>query len=181
MAVLLNEQSSLRFRIDLLGRDSPGIVSPASLFFEAAVEVYRHGADGGEPHFHPTVVLQQKALLDVDLLTFLERGEALARGEARECAWEPTNAPHFGLRLVKPELDEAGDPAPDGLYLVEIGIDLAGIEEPVQGAAPAYGVDLALFRFVTAERPLAQFLAGLAEAYDRFPTDPSLVAKGSAD
>ena len=51
----------------------------------------------------------------------------------------------------------------------------------MQGAAPAYGVDLALFRFVTTERALQQFVTGLADAYAAFPTDPSLVAKGAAE
>ncbi len=179
MAILLNESSALRFRLDLHARESLGINTPASLVFNAAMEVYRHAA-GAEPAFVPSVEISHKVLLDVDLLTFLERCAALAERDVDEVSWETTNAPHFGVRIVRPELDEAGNASPDGLYLCEVGIDLAGVEEAVQGAAPAYGVDLALFRFVTAERPLAQFVQALIEEYDRFPTDPSKVERGSA-
>ena len=46
MAVLLNQVSNLRLRLDLVRRLSDGIDRPASLEIAAAVERYKHIASG---------------------------------------------------------------------------------------------------------------------------------------
>ena len=42
MAVLLNQASNLRFRLELTARSSDGVRSPAALQAEVAMERYRH-------------------------------------------------------------------------------------------------------------------------------------------
>jgi hypothetical protein len=171
VAVLLNQASNLRFRLDLLGRISDGVDAPASLEMEAAVERYRRGANAAFVR-----VLELRAtLLDLDLIRFLEALESALdraqRGESSEgIALEASKEPTVGVRL-------AGGPE---AFQAEIGIDLSRVLDPVGGAGSEPGADLALFRFFANGRAVLAFCEGLLADFARFPTDPSRVAKGSA-
>ncbi|MFL5391129.1 MAG: hypothetical protein ACJ79C_20530 [Myxococcales bacterium] len=171
MAVLLNQSSNLRFRMELKRRISEGITSPASLGIAAYVERYRH-----EPHGFATLLAVEKAtLLDLDLIRFLESLEdmleAVQEGEReRTAALEATVEPTLGIRI-------GGGPA---AFQVEVGIDLLHVLEQVGGVAGERGADLALFRFFANGRAVLAFSQGLLDEFARFPTDPSKVAKGPA-
>ncbi|MFL5421175.1 MAG: hypothetical protein ACJ79Y_10455, partial [Myxococcales bacterium] len=69
MAVLLNQSSNLRFRMELKRRISEGITSPASLGIAAYVERYRHEPEHG---FATLLAVEKATLLDLDLIRFLE-------------------------------------------------------------------------------------------------------------
>jgi hypothetical protein len=173
VAVLLNQASNLRFRIEIVRRISDGIASPASLAVEAYVERYRH-----EPRlaFVPVVTVRKATLLDLDLIHFLESLEemlgAVAEGaEPRAAALEASVEPPVAIRI-------AGGP---DAFQVEVGIDLLHVLESVGGLEGARGDDLALFRFFANKRAVLAFSQGLLEEFARFPTDPSKVAKGAAE
>jgi hypothetical protein len=173
MAVLLNETSNLRLRVELVRRLSEGEDAPASLEFTAAIERYKPVASGerGEHRFIPLVALAGKKLLDMDLITFFEALEALLESpEAAPAAFEASVEPSLGLRIARAGGAEA--------FLVEIGIDLVALLEPVGGARSQPGSDLALFRFPATLRGVASFQAQLLEEFARFPTDPSRVSAG---
>jgi hypothetical protein len=185
VAVLLNTTSNLRFRLDLVRRLSDGVNTPAALEMQVAVERYRRGdrlAKGtDEPRFEPLLTVPRATLLDLDLIRFLEALEALLEharsGAALPEGAEPPSAgleasadPTVGLRLLG-----GADPC-----LVEVGVDLLSILEPVGGMEGARGNDLALFRFFANLRALLAFCDGLLREFAAFPTDPSAVAKGSA-
>jgi hypothetical protein len=170
VAVLLNQASNLRFRIDLLGRISDGVNAPASLEMEAAVERYRRGANPG----FARVLELRGTLLDLDLIRFLELLEAaLERGRKGEgtevVALDASNEPSVAVRI-------AGGP---DAFQVEIGIDLSRALDTVAGEGSEPGADLALFRFFANGRAVLAFCNGLLSDFERFPTDPSRVAKGS--
>jgi hypothetical protein len=171
VAVLLNQASNLRFRIELLRRTSDGITSPASLAMEAYVERYRHEPRLG---FAPLVTVLKATILDLDLIHFLESLEEMleavhggdpARTAALEASIEPTVAIRIG-----------GGPE---AFQAEVGIDLLHVLEPVAGVQGERGADLALFRFFANGRAVLAFCNGLLEEFARFPTDPSKVAKGA--
>ena len=77
MAVLLNQASNLRFRLELSARSSDGVRSPAALQAEAAMERYRHRPTTGEHGFVPLLRLPDVKVLDLDLIRFLEELEAV--------------------------------------------------------------------------------------------------------
>ncbi|TMB37626.1 MAG: hypothetical protein E6J62_04915 [Deltaproteobacteria bacterium] len=171
MAVLLNQSSSLRFRIELVRRISDGITSPASLAMEAYVERYRHEPQRG---YTPLLAVPKATLLDLDLIQFLESLEEMleavhggdaARTASLEASIEPTVAIRIG-----------GGPE---AFQVEIGIDLLNVLEPVAGVEGARGADLALFQFFANGRAVLAFCQGLLQEFARFPTDPAKVAKGT--
>jgi hypothetical protein len=172
VAVLLNQASNLRFRLDLVSRVSDGVATPASLEMEAAVERYRRGPNPGFMR-----ILELRApLLDLDLIRFLEALEAALergqRGEAAEgAALEASQQPVVAVRI---------DGGPDA-YQVEIGIDLSRVLEQVAGTGSESGADLALFRFFANGRAVLAFCNALLAEFARFPTDPSRVAKGSPE
>lgn len=176
MAVLLNQASNLRLRLELLERLSDGVRAPASLRMAVAVERYRHAPKGGEHGFAPLVAVPRATLLDLDLIRFLHAledllGRALPGaegGEGAEAGLEASVDPAIGLRI-------AGGPE---AYQVEAGIDLLNLLEPVGGQQGERGRDLALFRFDANGRAVAAFCAGLIAEFQRFPTDPSLVSPG---
>lgn len=164
MAVLLNQTSNLRVRIELLKRLSDGSRAPASLEMQVGVERYenRHRS------FAPLILVQRATLLDMDLIQFLQSLEQLLAGKAEEAALEASVEPAIGLRL-------AGGP---DAFLVEVGIDLLNVLELVGGMASERGADLALYRFAANKRAALAFRAGLLEEFARFPTDPSKVSPG---
>jgi hypothetical protein len=171
VAVLFNQTSNLRFRIELVRRTSEGITSPASLAMEAYVERYRHEPRLG---FTPLLAVPKATLLDLDLIRFLESLEEMleavhggdpGRIAALEASVEPTVAIRIG-----------GGPE---AFQVEVGIDLLNVLEPVAGVQGERGADLALFRFFANGRAVLAFCNGLLEEFARFPTDPSKVAKGA--
>jgi len=171
VAVLLNQSSNLRFRIELTGRVSDGITSPASLAMEAYVERYRHAPQLG---FAPILSVAKATLLDLDLIHFLESLEemleAVHEGDAgRTAALEASIEPTVAVRI-------GGGPA---AFQVEVGIDLLNVLEPVAGVEGARGTDLALFQFFANGRAVLAFCQGLLQEFARFPTDPSKVAKGT--
>ena len=181
MAVLLNQTSNLRLKLDLARRISDGVLTPASLQIAAAIESYQHARPGGrEEHgFAPLVTLPEAVLLDLDLIAFLQALERLleqldrpqAEGEpSPSAALEPTGDPSLSLRIG----------AGPGVALVEAGLDLRAILEPMGGRRSEPGHDLALFRFFCDARPLASFCAQLIGEFQAFPTDPSRVSKGEA-
>ena len=179
VAVLLNQTSNLRFRLDLVQRLSDGVHTPAALQIAAAVESYQHPKAGGrEEHgFAPLVTLPQAALLDLDLIAFLQALEQLLEQLDRP---QPEGAPQPFAALdatVDPSLALRIGGGP-GVAQVEVGLDLRAILEPMGGRRGEPGHDLALFRFFCDARPLASFCAQLIAEFQAFPTDPSKVAKG---
>jgi hypothetical protein len=173
MAVLLNQASNLRLRLELARRLSDGVDRPATLEIAAAVERYKHVASGerGEHRYVPLVAFAGKPLFDMDLMTFLESAEALLSGQAEGAALEATTEPSIGVRL-------SGGP---DAFLVEIGIDLVTLLEPIGGLGGEPGENLALFRFAANQRAVASFVAQLIDELGRFPTDPSRVSPGARE
>ena len=167
MAVLLNQTSNLRLRIELVRRLSDGTTRPASLEMRVAVERYQH-RPGGEHGFVPMLEVPRATLLDMDLIQFLQSLEELLDGRAQEAALEATVDPAIGLRL------QGGPEA----FLVEVGIDLLNVLEQLGGLAGDRGTDLALYRFHANKRAAVAFCAALIEEFGEFPTDPSAVNPG---
>ena len=167
MAVLLNQTSNLRLRIELARRISDGTTSPAALEMRVAVDRYQH-REGGQHGFLPMLDVPKATLLDMDLIQFLQGLEELLDGRAQEAALEATVDPAIGLRL------QGGPEA----FLVEVGIDLLNVLEQVGGLAGDRGTDLALYRFAANKRAALAFCAGLIEEFAEFPTDPSAVNPG---
>jgi len=169
MAVLLNQTSNLRLRLELLRRISDGTASPASLEMRVAVDRYRHRA-GGEHAFVPMLEVPKATLLDMDLIQFLQALEEMLDGKSQEAGLEASVDPAIGLRL------QGGPEA----FLVEAGIDLLNVLESVGGMAGERGSDLALYRFTVNKRAALAFCSGLIEEFAAFPTDPSRVDPGPA-
>lgn len=164
MAVLLNQTSNLRARIELVRRLSDGLRSPASLEMRVSVDRYRH-----EGHaFVPLLEVPRATLLDMDLIQFLQALEEMLDGRREEAALEASVDPAIGLRF-------SGGPE---AFLVELGVDLLNVLEPLGGVAGERGADLALYRFVSNKRAALAFCAGLIEEFGEFPTDPSGVNPG---
>jgi hypothetical protein len=183
VAVLLNATSNLRFRLDLVRRLSDGVISPAALEMQVAVERYRHVEKGAEAEhgFEALLTVPRATLLDMDLIQFLQALEVLLEqarsgppvpeGEAPPSAGlEASVDPTVGIRILG-----GNDPC-----LVEIGIDLLSVLEPVGGMEGERGTDLALFRFFANQRAVLGFCDALIREFAKFPTDPSAVAKGAA-
>jgi hypothetical protein len=167
MAVLLNQTSNLRLRIELLRRLSDGATAPASLEMRVNVERYQH-RPSGDHAFVPMLDVPRATLLDMDLIQFLQSLEELLEGRAAAAALEASVDPAIGLRL------QGGPEA----FLVEAGIDLLNVLEPVGGLVGDRGTDLALYRFVANKRAALAFCAGLIQEFGEFPTDPSAVSPG---
>ena len=167
MAVLLNQTSNLRLRIELLRRLSDGTTAPASLEMRLAVERYQH-RPSGDHAFVPMLDVPRATLLDMDLIQFLQSLEELLEGRTAAAALEASVDPAIGLRL------QGGPEA----FLVEAGIDLLNVLEQVGGLAGDRGTDLALYRFVANKRAALAFCAGLIQEFGEFPTDPSAVNPG---
>ena len=185
MAVLLNQTSSLRVRLDLVRRLSDGVRTPAALEMQVAVERYQH-RPRGEHRFLALLEVEKATLLDLDLIQFLQSLEALlegsedgaapradekldaAPGEEPFAALEASVDPAIGLRLVG---------GPDA-FLVEVGVDLLNVLEKIGELEGERGTDLALFRFVANKRAALAFCAQLLEEFGRYPTDPQRVSPG---
>jgi hypothetical protein len=171
VAVLLNQASNLRLRLELSARSSDGVRSPAALQAEVAVERYRHRPTSGEHAFVSLLRLPQVSLLDLDLIHFLEQLEALLEaGQPGGAALEPSADAALVLRVT-------GGPE---AFQVEAGLDLRALLEPVGGQSGGPGADVALFRFFANGRAVVAFCAALLEEFARFPTDPSQVSPGEA-
>ena len=164
MAVLLNQTSNLRVRIELVRRLSDGARSPASLEMRVGVDRYQHATHS----FSPLLDVPRATLLDMDLIQFLQGLEELLDGRASEAGLEASVDPAIGLRFTG---------GPDA-YLVELGVDLLNVLEPLGGVSGERGSDLALYRFVANKRAALAFCASLIEEFARFPTDPSRVNPG---
>lgn len=163
MAVLLNQTSNLRARIELLRRLSDGTRSPASLSMKLSVDRYR------KPDFVPLLEVPRATLLDMDLIQFLQSLEELLDGRRQDAALEASVDPAIGLRF-------AGGPE---AYLVELGVDLLNVLEPVGADLEAErGTDLVLYRFQVNKRAAVAFCAQLIEEFGEFPTDPAKVNPG---
>src|SRR2546421_8999800 len=98
MAVLLNQTSNLRFRIELLRRLSDGTTRPASLEMRVGLDRYQHRA-GSEHAFVPMLDVPRATLLDMDLIQFLQALEELLDGRVQTAALEASVDPAIGLRL----------------------------------------------------------------------------------
>ena len=167
MAVLLNQTSNLRFRIELLRRLSDGTTRPASLEMRVGLDRYQHRA-GSEHAFVPMLDVPRATLLDMDLIQFLQALEELLDGRVQTAALEASVDPAIGLRL------QGG---PDA-FLVEAGVDLLNVLEQVGDLAGERGADLALYRFAVNKRAALAFCAALIQEFSAFPTDPSAVKPG---
>jgi hypothetical protein len=167
MAVLLNQTSNLRGRIEILRRISDGTRTPASLEMRVSVDRYLH-RPGGEHAFAPLLEVPRATLLDLDLIQFLQSLEELLDGRSTEAALEASVDPAIGVRL------QGGPEA----FLVEVGVDLLNVLEQVGGLAGDRGSDLALYRFIANKRAALAFCAGLIQEFGEFPTDPSAVHPG---
>jgi hypothetical protein len=171
MAVLLNQASNLRFRLEMTRRISDGVQAPAALEVEVAVERYRHRPTTGEHTFVSLLRLPQATVLDLDLIQFLENLEALLESrEAGGVALEGSSGAAVGLRI-------SGGPE---AYQVEAGLDLRPLLEAVGGQSSEAGSDVALIRFFANGRAVVAFCAALLEEFAKFPTDPSRVSPGEA-
>jgi len=164
MAVLLNQTSNLRVRVDLLRRLSDGLRAPASLEMRVAVDRYLHDRHD----FAPLLEVPKATLLDLDLIQFLQALEELLDGRAELAALDASTDPAIGLRF-------AGGP---DAFLVELGVDLLNVLEPLGGVSGERGADLALWRFMANKRAAVSFCAALIDEYAKFPTDPSRVNPG---
>ena len=164
MAVLLNQTSNLRARIELVRRLSDGLRSPASLEMRVGVDRYLHATHA----FVSLLEVPHATLLDMDLIQFLQGLENLLEGKAAEAGLEASVDPAIGLRF-------SGGP---DAYLVEMGIDLLNVLEPLGGVSGERGSDLALYRFVANKRAALAFSAALIDEFSKFPTDPSRVNPG---
>jgi len=166
MAVLLNQASNLRVRIELLRRLSDGTRSPASLEMSVSVDRY------ADKQFEPMLSVPRATLLDMDLIQFLQALEELldgrGRGDPPSAALEASVDPAIGLRFV-------GGPE---AYLVELGVDLLNVLRPVAGMSGERGSDLVLYRFAANQRAALAFCAGLLAEFEKFPTDPGKVHPG---
>jgi hypothetical protein len=167
MAVLLNQTSNLRVRLELLRRTSDGVRAPAALEMRVGVDRYQH-RPGGEHAFVPLLEVARATLLDMDLIQFLQSLEELLDGRAAAAALEASVDPAIGIRL------QGGPEA----FLAEVGVDLLNVLEPIGGLEGDRGSDLALYRFVANKRAALAFCASLIEEFGRFPTDPSAVSRG---
>ena len=98
MAVLLNQTSNLRLRIELMRRLSDGTAAPASLEMRVAVERYQHRSSGDHA-FVPILEVPRATLLDMDLIQFLQSLEELLEGRTAAAALEASVDPAIGLRL----------------------------------------------------------------------------------
>ena len=98
MAVLLNQTSNLRLRLDLVRRLSDGANAPASLEMRVGIDRYQH-REGGEHAFVSMIRVNRATLLDMDLIQFLQGLEELLDGRVQEAALEATVDPAIGLRL----------------------------------------------------------------------------------
>jgi hypothetical protein len=171
VAVLLNQASNLRFRLEIARRLSDGVQTPASLEVEAAVERYRHRPTTGEHVFVPLLRLPQATVLDLDLIQFIESLEAILEStQPGGAALESSAGAAVALRI-------SGGP---DAYQVEAGLDLRPLLEPVGGQSGDAGSDVALVRFFANGRAVVAFCAALLEEFGRFPTDPSRVSPGEA-
>lgn len=171
MAVLLNQTSNLRVRLDLLRRRSDGVRTPAALEMRFAVERYRHAQPPAEHGFSPILEVPQATLLDMDLIAFLQQLEEVLAEKAEQAAFEASVEPTIGLRILR---------ATPELLMVEAGVDLLNVLETVGGASSARGSDLMLVRFQTTQRAALAFCASLLAEFARFPTDPTRVHPGEA-
>jgi hypothetical protein len=167
MAVLLNQTSNLRLRLELVRRLSDGATSPASLEMRVGIERYQH-RERGEHAFVPMLQVERATLLDMDLIQFLQSLEELLDARVPEAALEASVDPAIGLRL------QGGPEA----FLAEAGIDLLNVLEPVGGLSGDRGSDLVLYRFVVNKRAALAFSAALIEEFGEFPTDPRAVNPG---
>jgi len=170
MAVLLNQASTLCVRIELLRRISDGTRSPAALEMEVAVERYQTQGH----RFEPMSRVAKATVLDMDLIQFLQALEELldgrGQGDPPSAALEASVEPAIGLRLV-------GGPE---AYLVELGIDLLNVLQPVAGMSSERGSDLVLYRFAANQRAAQAFCSALLGEFEKFPTDPAKVHPGEA-
>ncbi len=164
MAVLLNQTSNLRASVELVRRLSDGLRSPASLEMRVAVDRYRH--DGHT--FVPLLEVPRATLLDMDLIQFLQALEELLDGRTEQASLEASVDPAIGLRFM-------GGPE---AFLVELGVDLLNVLEPLGGESGERGSDLVLYRFIANKKAAVSFCAALIEEYGEFPTDPSGVNPG---
>jgi hypothetical protein len=162
MAVLLNQTSNLRARVELRRRLSDGARSPASLEMSLWVERYQ------KPGFTPLLEVERATLLDMDLIQFLQALEEMLDGRTQNAALEASIDPAIGLRF-------AGGPE---AFLVELGVDLLPILGTVGDMAGERGTDLVLYRFQVNQRAALAFCSGLIEEFARFPTDPGKVHPG---
>jgi len=162
VAVLLNQSSNLRARVELLARLSDGTRTPASLRMRLTVDRYL------KPDFAPLLEVPSATVLDMDLIQFLQSLEELLDGRRQDASLEASVDPAIGLRF-------AGGPE---AFLVELGVDLLNVLQPVAGVQGERGNDLVLYRFLANKRAAAAFCAGLIEEYAGFPTDPSRVDPG---
>jgi hypothetical protein len=164
VAVLLNQTSNLQARIELVRRLSDGSRTPASLEMRVAVDRYGH-----EGHaFVPLLEVPKATLLDMDLIQFLQALEELLDGKGELAALEASVDPSIGLRFL-------GGPE---AFLVELGVDLLNVLEPLGGVSGERGGDLVLYRFAANKRAAVSFCAALIDEFAKFPTDPSAVAAG---
>ncbi len=167
MAVLLNQTSNLRLRLELVRRLSTGETAPASLEMRVAIDRYQH-RESGEHAFAPLIAIERATLLDMDLIQFLQSLEELLDGRVQEAWLAASVDPAIGLRL------QGGPEA----FLAEAGIDLLNVLEPVGGMSGDRGSDLVLYRFMVNKRAALAFCAGLIEEFGEFPTDPRAVRAG---
>src|SRR5207248_10337198 len=87
MAVLLNQTSNLRARIELARRLSDGSRTPAALEMRLTVDRYR------KPDFVPLLEVPRATLLDMDLIQFLQSLEELLEARRQDAALERAGAP----------------------------------------------------------------------------------------
>jgi hypothetical protein len=188
VAVLLNQTSNLRLRLELAARLSDGVLTPAALQMSVSIERYEHAETGSRAHgFTPIVAVPKATLLDLDLINFLQALEELLARKLPGAGADPHAPPAPEGPLPSAALEASIDPAiglriaggPEA-YQVEVGIDLLNLLETIGGFEGTRGADLSLFRFAANARAVVAFCAALIAEFQRYPTDPGAVHKGEA-
>src|SRR5205814_8566016 len=112
-----------------------------------SVDRYRH-----EGHaFVPLLEVPRATLLDMDLIQFLQALEELLDAKVEVAALEASVDPSIGLRFT-------GGPE---AFLVELGIDLLNVLEPLGGVSGDRGSELALYRFIANKKTAVSFCSAL--------------------
>ena len=158
MAELFSDTGALRFRLEMLSGETAGAAPdgrapPGRLLARASLD-YLDRRDGERWPFVELAALW----LDGEAARALSGGlSALVQGRQPGFTWRSGDPAALGL--------QAGAPAatPQGLYLVEVGMDLSEFLSGAAGTAPRSGVELALFRFPVSRAALVAFASAVQE------------------
>ena len=161
MAVLPSDTGALRFRLQVVQRESPAREPgpaqeggpPAGRLLASAGVGYLDRRDGEVwPVVHlPVIYLAGEAVRSLSVAL-----ADLVAGAAPGFSWQ--SGPDGALGLQVGEGDRA---APGGAWTVEVGLDLAPFLAEAAGAPRRPGAELALFRFLATRASVVAFADAL--------------------